>query len=182
VKKAAATEEDGQAASADFTTIGKGGKVLNLTAEGILKTLRDIFEQRGRKNTDRAETIRILVKLLEVAETTYQRLRVLLALVPARLDYSQALPSIPHDSWVSGRSEMDQLFQLLLDNPDYIVEENVEEYDDLAEREPETVDGQAKRVKVSGNLISLLENLDNEVSNRRYISEMLVVAVAVADS
>jgi translation initiation factor 3 subunit C len=72
---------------------------------------------------------------------------------------------------------MDQLFQLLLDNPDYIVEENVEEYDDLAEREPETVDGQAKRVKVSGNLISLLENLDNEVSNRRYIWDMLVVAV-----
>jgi hypothetical protein len=46
------------------------------------------------------------------------------------------------------------------------------------EREPETVDGQAKRVKVSGNLISLLENLDNEVSKRRCIPELLVVAVA----
>jgi translation initiation factor 3 subunit C len=43
------------------------------------------------------------------------------------------------------------------------VEETVEDYDDLAEREPETVDGKAKRVKVAGNLISLVENLDNEV-------------------
>lgn len=30
-------------------TIGKGGKTLNLTADGVFKTLREIFEARGRK-------------------------------------------------------------------------------------------------------------------------------------
>ena len=34
---------------ADFQTIGKGGKTLNLTPEGTFKTLRDIFESRGKK-------------------------------------------------------------------------------------------------------------------------------------
>ena len=33
----------------EFMTIGKGGKALNLTPEGVFKTLKDIFEQRGRK-------------------------------------------------------------------------------------------------------------------------------------
>ncbi|WWC73444.1 eukaryotic translation initiation factor 3 subunit C [Kwoniella pini CBS 10737] len=146
----------------DFMTIGKGGKALNLTPEGVFKTLREIFEQRGRKNTDRAETIKILSKLLEVAETTYAKLRVLLALVPARLDYSQNLAHIPHESWVLGLNELDQLVTLLLDNPDYVVQETVGEYDDLVEREPQVVNGKKERVAVAGSLISLLESLDNE--------------------
>ncbi|WWD20075.1 eukaryotic translation initiation factor 3 subunit C [Kwoniella shandongensis] len=164
VKKAAAATADGQAESADFMTIGKGGKTLNLTADGILKTLKEVFEQRGRKNTDRAETIKILSKLLEVSETTYQKLRVLLALVPARLDYSQNLISIPHDSWVSCLHELDQLVSLLLSNPDYVVQETVADFDgdELAEREPKTVNGKTERVAVAGSLISLLESLDNE--------------------
>ncbi|WVQ96216.1 eukaryotic translation initiation factor 3 subunit C [Kwoniella sp. CBS 9459] len=160
-KKTQAATADGQA-SDDFMTIGKGGKTLNLTSEGVFKTLREIFEQRGRKNTDRAETIKILARLLEVSETTYQKIRVLLALVPARLDYSQNLAHIPHESWTACLSELDQLVALLLENPDYIVQETVTEYDDLVEREPQTVNGKVEKVTVAGSLISLLESLDNE--------------------
>ncbi|KAL7424904.1 Translation initiation factor 3 subunit c [Cryptotrichosporon argae] len=158
--RAARTEAaDGeQADDADFTTIGRGGRQLNLTADGVFKTLREIVEQRGRKSTDRAETIRILQRLLEVSETTYQKIRVLLALIPARLDYSQNLVSIPHDSWVACLREYDTLVSLLHANPDYSVQENVEEYDDQEERAPEA----GKRLQVQGSLISLLENLDNE--------------------
>ncbi|WVR08286.1 eukaryotic translation initiation factor 3 subunit C [Kwoniella sp. DSM 27419] len=160
-QKKAQPTADGQNAD-EFMTIGKGGKTLNLTAEGILKTLREIFEQRGRKNTDRAETIKILSKLLEVSETTYQKIRVLLALVPARLDYSQNLTHIPHDSWTSCLAELDQLVSLLIEHSDYVVQETVAEYDDLVEREPRTVNGKVEKVAVAGSLISLLESLDNE--------------------
>ena len=59
---------------------------------------------------------------------------------------------------------MDQLISLLLENPNYIVQETVEEYDDMVEREPEVVDGKTKRVAIAGNLVSLVENLDNEVN------------------
>jgi len=163
-KSATATQEETE--DADFTTIGKGGKALNLTADGVFRTLREIFEQRGRKNTDRAETIRILQKLLEVSATTYQKIRVYLALVPARLDYSQNLTSMPQDSWVSCRQELDELITLLLAEPDYVVQDNVEEYDDMAEREPEVKDGKTQKVKVAGSVVGLVENLDNEVSRR----------------
>ncbi|WWC65606.1 eukaryotic translation initiation factor 3 subunit C [Kwoniella dejecticola CBS 10117] len=161
-KAAIAVDGDIEEQNEEFMTIGKGGKALNLTPEGVFKTLKEIFEQRGRKNTDRAETIKILSKLLEVAETTYAKLRVLLALVPARLDYSQNLAHIPHESWVLGLNELDQLITLLLDNPDYVVQETVGEYDDLVEREPQTVNGKTEKVAVAGSLISLLESLDNE--------------------
>ncbi|EIW71751.1 hypothetical protein TREMEDRAFT_43048 [Tremella mesenterica DSM 1558] len=161
-RKTTATAPTEEGDEGDFQTIGKGGKTLNLTPEGVFKTLKDIAEQRGKKNTDRAETIRILTKLLEVSVTTYQKIRVYLSLLPARLDYSQHLPSIPHDSWISCRQEYDDLISLLLKESDYMVAEVVPEYDDMVDREPEEVDGQKQRVIVAGSLIGTLEGLDNE--------------------
>lgn len=69
-----------------FATVGRGGKALQYTAESILKHLRSIIESRGKKNTDRAEQIRIMERLLEVATTPYQTIRVLLTLISTRFD------------------------------------------------------------------------------------------------
>jgi len=71
---------------------------------------------------------------------------------------------MPQDSWVSCRQELDELISLLLAEPDYIVTDLVEEYDDMAEREPEVKDGKTQKVKVAGSVVGLVENLDNEVS------------------
>lgn len=69
-----------------FETVGRGGKTLQYTPESIFKHLRTIIESRGKKNTDRAEQIRIMEKLLEVAITPYQTIRVLLTLISTRFD------------------------------------------------------------------------------------------------
>jgi translation initiation factor 3 subunit C len=69
-----------------FTMVGAGGRAVQYTPESILKHLRSIVEQRGRKNTDRMEHIRTLEKLLDVAVSDYQRIRVLLTLVSTRFD------------------------------------------------------------------------------------------------
>lgn len=71
-----------------FTMVGAGGKAMVYTPEGILKHLRTIVEARGRKNTDRLEQIRIMERLLDVAATDYQTIRVLLTLIPTRFDIS----------------------------------------------------------------------------------------------
>ncbi len=71
-----------------FTMVGAGGKALQYTPESILKHLRTIVETRGRKNTDRLEQIRVMEKLLDVSNTDYQKVRVLLALVSTRFDLS----------------------------------------------------------------------------------------------
>jgi len=161
--KREAGAEDGT--TEDFMTVGKGGRALNLTSEGVFKTLKTINEGRGKKNTDRAETVRILSRLLEVSTTPYQKIRVLLALVSSRLDYSQNLTSMPHDSWVNALKETNELITMLLgpNKNDYIVIETVDEYDDMVERVPGQGEEKAgERVKVRGSIISFVENLDNE--------------------
>jgi translation initiation factor 3 subunit C len=66
---------------------------------------------------------------------------------------------------VAGLKELDLLISILLKEPGYVVQEVVAEYDDMVEREPEEKDGKTVRVEIAGNLISLVENLDNEVSD-----------------
>ena len=69
-----------------FLMVDKQGKALQYTPESIFKHLRSIIESRGRKNTDRGEQIRIMERLLEVAKTPYQKIRVLLTIVSTRFD------------------------------------------------------------------------------------------------
>lgn len=71
---------------AGFSTVGRGGRTLQYTPESILAHLRTITESRGKKNTDRGEQIRIMERLLAVAVTPYQKLRVLLTLISTRFD------------------------------------------------------------------------------------------------
>ncbi|KAJ7430275.1 hypothetical protein B0H11DRAFT_2263861 [Mycena galericulata] len=65
------------------------------SSEGLLKNLQAVQEAQGKENTDRAEQIRILEKLLEVAATAYQRIRVLLALVSSRFNYNSSARPTP---------------------------------------------------------------------------------------
>jgi translation initiation factor 3 subunit C len=125
-----------------------------------------LFPLLVSQNTDRAETVRILSRLLEVSATPYQKIRVLLALISSRLDYSQNLTSMPHDSWVNALKETNELITMLLgpNKNEYIVVETVDEYDDMIERVPGQGEEKAgERVKVRGSIISFVENLDNEV-------------------
>ena len=84
-----------------FETVGRGGKTLQYTPESIFKHLRSIVESRGKKNTDRAEQIRIMEKLLAVATTPYQTIRVLLTLISTRFDLTSGSTAtfMPQEQW-----------------------------------------------------------------------------------
>jgi translation initiation factor 3 subunit C len=92
-----APEEDDEG----FATVGRGGRTTTYTAEGIFKHLKQIFEARGKRSTDRAEQIRILEKLREVAGAPYAKIRVLLALISARFDYNPMALYMPIDQWTT---------------------------------------------------------------------------------
>ena len=87
-KKSKTTYIDGLDIDDDegFATVGRGGKPKQYTPESIFKHLRSIVGSRGKKNTDRADQIRTMEKLLEVADTPYQKIRVLLTIISTRFD------------------------------------------------------------------------------------------------
>ncbi|KAF7792277.1 hypothetical protein EIP86_003313 [Pleurotus ostreatoroseus] len=164
-KKAKATaedEEEGEDEDDDgFETVGKGGRTMQFTPDTIFKNLQLVQEARGKKNTDRTEQIRILEKLLEVAVTAYQRIRVLLALISARFDYNSSVTTyMPIDLWLSAQKEVDQLIAVCIQEPKYSIQEVTEDYDELADRSPETENDGIVRIR--GSVISFVDRLDDE--------------------
>ncbi|KAH7888776.1 eukaryotic translation initiation factor 3 subunit 8 N-terminus-domain-containing protein [Phlebopus sp. FC_14] len=161
-KKVASDSEDETPEVDDqFTTVGKGGKVMQFTADAIFKTLKIVHEARGKKNTDRGEQIRILEKLFEVAVTSYQRIRILLALVSSRFDYNSSVTThMPIDLWLAAQREVDQLISLVAADASYSVQEITEDYDELLERSPATELGGVVRIR--GSIISFVDRLDDE--------------------
>jgi len=126
----------------------------------LLTTLISLPSQDDAQNTDRAEQIRILEKLLEVAVTPYQRIRVLLALISSRFDYNSSVAThMPTELWLSAQREVDQLLSIVMTDPNYSIQEVTEEYDELAERSPVTENGV---VRIRGSIISFIDRLDDE--------------------
>lgn len=83
-----------------FATVGRSGKALTFTPESIFKHLKGIIEARGKKNTDKGEQIKIMEKLYEVAQTPYQKIKVLLALISTRFDLTYgALSYMSSEQW-----------------------------------------------------------------------------------
>ncbi|CRK09977.1 hypothetical protein BN1723_009112 [Verticillium longisporum] len=150
-------EDDG------FATVGKGGRTLQFTPESIFKHLRGIIESRGKKNTDRAEQIKTMEKLSEIANTPYQKVRVLLALVSTRFDLSSSgATSMPVEHWKAAEKELATLFEVLEANPDYVVVENAEEWED--DEKPPVLEKGEKYIKVPGSIVSFIERLDDELT------------------
>ncbi|GJJ06381.1 hypothetical protein Clacol_000572 [Clathrus columnatus] len=157
-----ATAEEGEEEEAGgFISVGKGGKALGITPDTVFKNLQTVHESRGKKNTDRAIQIQILERLLQVAATTYQRIRILLALISSRFDYNSSVSThMPIGLWLSCQSEVDQLINIVTDDSAYSVQEVTEDYDEWAERSPsQEKDGV---VRIRGSIISFIDRLDDE--------------------
>lgn len=146
-----------------FATVGRGGKALQYTAESILKHLRSIVESRGKKNTDRAEQIRIMEKLYEVADTPYRTIRVLLTTIATRFDLTTGSTAtfMSQENWKSAEGEFGKLLETLEENRNLVVVENAEEWDD-DEKPPQPVAGE--KLKIPGSVVSVVERLDDELT------------------
>ncbi|KAH9445475.1 hypothetical protein MJO28_012679 [Puccinia striiformis f. sp. tritici] len=145
----------------DFTMVGKGGKSFSFSPDSIFKTLQSVLEARGKKNTDRTEQLMILDKLLSISTTTYQRIRVLLALISSQFDYNPAITThLSTEAWKSARVRLDELLTLLSTETQYIVQEETVDYDDQEERAPDA--DPAQKLQVRGSIISLVDRLDDE--------------------
>ena len=145
-----------------FATVGKGGRALQFTPESILKHLRTIMESRGKKNTDRTEQIKIMEKLYDVATTPYQRVRVLLTLVSTRFDLSTGVQTfMSQEQWKAAEQEFASLLKVLEANPELVVVENAEEWED-DDKAPIVTPGET--LKIPGSIVSYVERLDDELT------------------
>ncbi|MCJ1410785.1 Translation initiation factor 3 subunit c [Ptychographa xylographoides] len=146
-----------------FSTVGRGGRTLQYTPESIFAHLRSITESRGKKNTDRAEQIRIMERLLAVAVTPYQKIRVLLTVISTRFDLTtgSSVTFMSQEQWKMADQELDTLLEVLEENRNMVVVENAEPWED-DEKPPQLTAGE--KLKIPGSVVSIVERLDDELT------------------
>ncbi|KAF1987252.1 hypothetical protein K402DRAFT_331004 [Aulographum hederae CBS 113979] len=145
-----------------FTMVGAGGKAMVYTPESILKHLRTIVDARGRKNTDRLEQIRVMEKLFDVSVSDYQKIRILLTLIPTRFDLTSGTGTqMVQEQWKLANGEFEKLLQILEANSDIVVTEGAEDWDD-DDKLPTILTGEL--FKVPGSVTSFVERLDDELT------------------
>ncbi|KAF9142304.1 Translation initiation factor 3 subunit c [Mortierella sp. GBA39] len=157
------SEEDSDAEAADdgFTPVGAGGKAVELNQENIYKKLKEIADARGKKNTNREDQARILERLLAVANSPYQKIRVLLALISAQFDFpigASGYMTIP--LWKHADKYLNLLLTILEASPEYIVKEDVPEEDE--ETDKDRVPQNGEPVYIQGSLVAFIDRLDDE--------------------
>ena len=146
----------------EWQSVDQKGNVMKYTAESILKHLRTIVESRGRKNTDRLEQIRILERLFDVATTDYQKLRVLLSVISTRFDLTSSTGNyMSQEQWKLADREFKILLDLLDKNPNVVIIESAEEWED-DEKQP--VIEPDKPFQIPGSITSFVERLDDELT------------------
>ncbi|KAF9342105.1 Translation initiation factor 3 subunit c, partial [Mortierella sp. NVP85] len=122
---------DGELVDDGFTPVSAGGKTIELNQENLFKKLKEVIDARGKKNTNREDQVRILERLLVIANSPYQKIRVLLSLISAQFDFAVGLSgymSIP--LWKNAEKYVNLLLTILESNPGYVVKENVPDEDD----------------------------------------------------
>ncbi|KAF9581629.1 Translation initiation factor 3 subunit c [Lunasporangiospora selenospora] len=152
--------EEADAADDGFTPVGAGGKTVEFTQENLFKKLREVAEARGKKNTNRDEQVRVLERLLVVATTPYQKIRVLLGLISAQLDFTTGLSgymAIP--LWKNAEKYVTVLLTTLEANPGYVVKEDVPEED---EAEKDRAPQKGETVFIRGSIVAFVDRLDDE--------------------
>lgn len=121
-----------------FTIVGKGGKLIDVSKHNLLERLADLLEERGKKSTDKMLLIQNISGLLKISSSPYQSLKVLLALIPARFDYtSSAGGYTPIDIWKCALEELNNLFNILEKYPNASVgylEEDLDQNETVMEK------------------------------------------------
>ncbi|KAF9145699.1 Translation initiation factor 3 subunit c [Linnemannia schmuckeri] len=156
------SEDDSDAEAADdgFTPVGAGGKSVEFNQENIYKKLKEVADARGKKNTNREDQARILERLLVVANSPYQKIRVLLALISAQFDFpigASGYMTIP--LWKHADKFLNNLLTILEANPEYIVKEDVPEEE---ETDKDRVPQNGEPVYIQGSLVAFIDRLDDE--------------------
>ncbi|KAF9975058.1 Translation initiation factor 3 subunit c [Actinomortierella ambigua] len=155
-------QEEEEEGDDGFTTVGAKGKAVDYSQENLFKRLREVNDARGKKNTDREEQARILERLLTVASTPYQKIRVLLALISAQFDFAIGLSgymAIP--LWKTAYKHLNSLLVILENNPNFVVQESVPETDEDLDKDlsPSTPD---EIIYVQGSVVAFVDRLDDE--------------------
>ncbi|KAJ2792331.1 Translation initiation factor 3 subunit c [Coemansia linderi] len=155
---AAAAEEDED--DDGFTAVGKDGKAVEApkyNERNLNEHLLALIASRGRKNTNKLESIKSLETLLGVGVNALQKAKVLMALVSAQFDSAPSSGYLPIEMWHKAQSRLNELLSLLEANHQITILETGDSHD-----YEEDFEYNNATITLRGSIIASIDRLDDE--------------------
>ncbi|KAJ2896907.1 Translation initiation factor 3 subunit c, partial [Coemansia aciculifera] len=155
---AAAAEEDED--DDGFTAVGKDGKAVEApkyNERNLNEHLLALIASRGRKNTNKLESIKSLETLLGVSANALQTAKVLMTLISAQFDSAPSSGYLATDMWHKAQNRLNELLSLLEKNRQITILETGDSHD--YEEDFEYKDA---TITLRGSIIASIDRLDDE--------------------
>ncbi|XP_076800416.1 eukaryotic translation initiation factor 3 subunit C-like [Clavelina lepadiformis] len=135
-------------------------KDTEITHEVVMNKLNEITINRGRRSTIRKDQVELLKQLRQVAEDNKlgiaMTIRLTFDLIAGLFDYnSKILDCMKPEPWNDVLGYVEEVIDLLLDNPDIVVAEHIAV-------ESENVSDKEAGFRISGSPVTLVEKLHSE--------------------
>ncbi|KAF6025727.1 EIF3C [Bugula neritina] len=150
-------EDDDQ----EWTEVSSGArpqKDQEITHEAVIKKLAEIIAVRGKKGTKRGEQVSLLEELRDIARDANLgaglQVKIRFHIVSALCDYNPAVSSCMRpESWLQCLDAVEELLQLLRDNPTIKLSLDILEEQEIVMEEP---------YRLRGCIFSTAERMDDE--------------------
>ncbi|KAJ2883065.1 Translation initiation factor 3 subunit c [Coemansia aciculifera] len=158
--QAAAAAEGGDDDDDGFTAVGKDGKAVEApkyNERNLNEHLLALIASRGRKNTNKFESIKSLETLLGVGVNALQKAKVLMTLISAQFDSAPSSGYLPTEMWHKVQSRLNELLSLLETNRQITILETGDSHD-----YEEDFEYNNATITLRGSIIASIDRLDDD--------------------
>ena len=168
-KEEKAQKKRGKKDEGEWTDVVKGAhhvvektvmfaKDTEVNHEAVMKKLSEIISARGKKSTDRNEQIELLHELCTISNTNNLgpavQVKIMFNIVAAIFDYNPNIATcMRNEMWETCIKNVEELLDLIVNNPDITVGENILEESEIVETSP---------YRVRGCILTVVERMDEE--------------------
>jgi translation initiation factor 3 subunit C len=137
-------------------------KQMVVSVANLFSIVKSIIETRGKKGVDLNEHLKTLNELLNISESTYEKIVVLNLIISLRYELYSKEQYMPADEWNFALEDISKLLDILDSDKSYIVTEVAPPNDDLTTPPPANEDG---KHLIVGSIASFVERLADELSS-----------------
>ena len=137
-------------------------KQMDVSIANLFAIVQSIIESRGKKGVDLNEHLKTLNDLLNISESTYEKIVLLNLTVSLRYELSSKEKFMPADHWNIALDDISKLLDVLDDDKSYVVTEIAPSNDDITTPPPADSEG---RHLIVGSIASFVERLADELTS-----------------
>ncbi|GAV29903.1 hypothetical protein PMKS-003409 [Pichia membranifaciens] len=146
---------DGEASDAEK-------KELVVSIENLFTIVQSIIESRGKKGIDQRENLKTLNELLQLAQSTYEKIVLLNLIISSRFELHTKEQFMPTAEWNIIFEDISKLLDVLDVDESYIITEVAPANDDITTPPPANSEG---KHLIVGSVVSFVERLSDELTS-----------------